>query len=176
MTMETDYHANNTCYYDFWENEVSQTGIGGTHNTELLNNRAIDLVEAHDPATPLFLYMSYPNAHLPLQVPQELYERHNETLGDIPNNDRRDFAALMLNVDEAVANLTIALRRTGLYDGWRTGARRLHTTSTAPAHLAAHQACGVGTMWCVAPRRARTHRMAWPRAPHCAVVMRTVAL
>ena len=110
------YHANNTCYYDFWDNESPQIGIGNNHQTGLLNERAISLIENHETSTPLFMFVALPNAHLPLQVPQELYERHNETLAPFMNEDRRDFAALMLNADEAIANLTIALRRSGMYE------------------------------------------------------------
>ena len=113
---ESVYHANNTCYYDFWDNESPQIGIGNNHQTGLLNERAISLIERHETSTPLFMFVALPNAHLPLQVPQELYERHNETLAPFMNEDRRDFAALMLNADEAIANLTIALRRSGMYE------------------------------------------------------------
>ena len=113
---ESVYHANNTCYYDFWDNESPQIGIGNNHQTGLLNERAISLIERHETSTPVFLFVALPIAHLPLQVPQVLYERHNETLAPFMNEDRRDFAALMLNADEAIANLTIALRRSKMYE------------------------------------------------------------
>ena len=47
----------------------------------------------------------------------ELLERRNATLLNIPNHDRKNFAALMMNADESLANLTNrGLKATGLYD------------------------------------------------------------
>ncbi|KAH8071574.1 sulfuric ester hydrolase [Aureococcus anophagefferens] len=49
--------------------------------------------------------------------PTELLERRNATLLHIPNHDRKNFAALMMNADESLANLTNrGLKATGLYD------------------------------------------------------------
>ncbi|KAK7239798.1 sulfuric ester hydrolase [Aureococcus anophagefferens] len=108
------------CYRDLWDNERPVTDAHGQHQTSLMNERAIAVLERHaveKKSEPIFAYVSYPNAHLPLQPPTELLERRNATLLDIPNHDRKNFAALMMNADESLANLTNrGLKATGLYD------------------------------------------------------------
>ena len=107
------------CYRDLWDGDSPVEGEAGAHQTLLLNERAIALMERHDASSsqPFFAYVSYPNAHLPLQPPEDVFARHNATLSTIANKDRRAFAALMLNADESLANLTVrGLRATGLYE------------------------------------------------------------
>lgn len=105
------------CYRDLWDGEAAVTDAAGTHQTLLMNERAIAVLEAHDGRRPVFSYVSYPNAHLPLQPPDDVRVRHNATLATVNNTDRRSFAALMLNADESLANLTRrGLVATGLYD------------------------------------------------------------
>ena len=61
-----------TCYYDMWEGKdghyTAQEAVRGTHNTYLMNMKAELALENHPKTEPMFMYISYPNAHLPLQV------------------------------------------------------------------------------------------------------------
>ena len=71
------------CYRDLWDNERPVTDAHGQHQTSLMNERAIAVLERHAAerkSEPIFAYVSYPNAHLPLQPPTELLERRNATL------------------------------------------------------------------------------------------------
>jgi len=111
-----DYHDNQTCYWDMWENYEPQMHIGGTHNTYLLQDKANTVIMEHPKDKPMFLYVSFPNAHLPLQVPDDILLSHNETLKQVPNLDRRKFAGLMISLDQAIANLTDSIKQSGLYD------------------------------------------------------------
>ena len=65
---------------------------------------------------PLFLMVSYPNVHVPLNVPAEVMQAHDATLRPFTNDVRRTFAALTIMLDEAVANLTNTLDVAGLND------------------------------------------------------------
>ena len=114
------YHKNMTCYFDMWEgvdgSYTPQFDVAGTHNTYLLQQKAEAVLESHPKDEPMFLYVSYPNAHLPLQVPDDILISHNTTLKKVPNLDRRKFAGLMVALDQAIANLTDAIKTSGLYD------------------------------------------------------------
>ncbi|KAH8044742.1 sulfuric ester hydrolase [Aureococcus anophagefferens] len=75
------------CYRDLWDNERPVTDAHGQHQTSLMNERAIAVLERHaveKKSEPIFAY---------------------------------NFAALMMNADESLANLTNrGLKATGLYD------------------------------------------------------------
>uniref|UniRef100_A0A8C6L009 Arylsulfatase family, member J n=1 Tax=Nothobranchius furzeri TaxID=105023 RepID=A0A8C6L009_NOTFU len=67
----------------------------------------------HNPRKqPLFLYLAYQAVHSPLQVPARYLERYK----GIPNLHRRKYAAMVSCLDDAILNLTLALKRYGYYD------------------------------------------------------------
>ena len=69
------------CYRDLWDNERPVTDAHGQHQTSLMNERAIAVLERHavvKNSEPIFAYVSYPNAHLPLGH----YKRSNILLID----------------------------------------------------------------------------------------------
>ena len=97
--------------------ERPQRSEGAPKRPEPGGRRAAIEYAVEKNSEPIFAYVSYPNAHLPLQPPTELLQRRNATLLNIPNHDRKNFAALMMNADESLANLTNrGLKATGLYD------------------------------------------------------------
>lgn len=53
--------------------------------------------------------MAFENVHYPLQAPSEFVDRYNF----IKDPDRRIYAAMMEIVDEAVGNITKALKQKG---------------------------------------------------------------
>jgi len=75
-----------------------------------------DIITQHDPTIPLFLYASYPNAHVPLNVDPNVMTRYADILDDIPNLYRREYAALLLMLDEAVEDLVTTIKDEGMYD------------------------------------------------------------
>jgi arylsulfatase A-like enzyme len=83
------------------------------YSTHLYASSAVSLIRAHDPATPLFLYLAFQAVHSPDQVPQQYIDPYNATIAD---PKRRTFAGMLSCLDEAVGNVTAALRAAGMLD------------------------------------------------------------
>ena len=67
------------------------------------------VILSHNASTPLFLYLPFQNVHGPLQVPPE-YEKKYQSIKD---TDRRRYAAMVDIVDEAIGNVTKAMKQAG---------------------------------------------------------------
>ncbi|KAM8728427.1 arylsulfatase I-like isoform 2-T2 [Acanthopagrus schlegelii] len=100
------------CGYDLHENEGVAWGQEGKYSTTLFTQRARKILESHDPTErPLFLLLSLQAVHTPLQTPKSYIYPYR----DMVNVARRKFAAMVSTVDEAVRNVTYALRKYGYY-------------------------------------------------------------
>ncbi|GFO26295.1 arylsulfatase b-like [Plakobranchus ocellatus] len=85
----------------------------GTYSTHLYTDKAIDIVvNASRSDKPLFLYLSYPAPHSPLQSPEKYYQN----LTHIVNKKRRIYTGMLAALDEGVKNLTDALKDYGLWN------------------------------------------------------------
>ncbi|XP_041480175.1 arylsulfatase B-like [Lytechinus variegatus] len=96
-------------YYNeriYWKHE-------GTFSTTLYTNRARQIIRKQPRNKPLFLYLAYEAVHTPLNVPDQ-YSRPYE--GIIGNSKRQKYAGLVNILDEAVKNISEALKYNGLYD------------------------------------------------------------
>ncbi|XP_023681164.1 arylsulfatase J [Paramormyrops kingsleyae] len=101
------------CGYDLHEGEAAAWDQDrGLYSTLMYTQKATDILASHDPRQPLFLYLAYQAVHLPLQVPAQYLAGYHS----IANPYRRKYAAMVSCLDEAVRNLTLALRRYGYYD------------------------------------------------------------
>ena len=85
----------------------------GEYSTHLFTRAAVDVIRAHPPAQPLFLYLAYQAVHSPDQCPQSYIDAYNAT---IPDLKRRTFAGMLSALDEGVGNVTAALAAAGLTD------------------------------------------------------------
>eukprot|EP00038_Savillea_parva_P019001 m.26108 g.26108 ORF g.26108 m.26108 type:complete len:616 (+) comp4292_c0_seq1:218-2065(+) len=65
-----------------------------------------------DSSTPLFVYLSYSAVHIPLEAPASYMAR----FAHITDLGRRTLVAMTACVDDGVANVTAALKRSGLYN------------------------------------------------------------
>ncbi|KAM6919749.1 arylsulfatase I-like [Lycodopsis pacificus] len=100
------------CGYDLHEDEDVAWGREGKYSTTLFTQRARKILESHDPTDkPLFLLLSLQAVHTPLQTPESYIYPYR----DMANVARRKFAAMVSTVDEAVRNVTYALRKHGFY-------------------------------------------------------------
>ncbi|XP_017285002.1 arylsulfatase I isoform X2 [Kryptolebias marmoratus] len=118
LTGSVDYYSYGSCDgaalcgYDLHDNESVAWGHEGKYSTMLFTQRARKILESHDPTErPLFLLLSLQAVHTPLQPPKSyIYPYRGMT-----NVARRKFAAMVSTVDEAVRNVTYALRKYGYY-------------------------------------------------------------
>lgn len=78
--------------------------------TTLLGDDAVRLIEAHDPKTPLFLYLAFTAPHAPYQAPQAYLDRY----ASISDPSRRTYAAMITAMDEQVGRVVAALERRGM--------------------------------------------------------------
>lgn len=118
LTGSVDYYSYGSCDgpglcgYDLHDDEGVAWGQEGKYSTTLFTQRARKILESHDPAgRPLFLLLSLQAVHTPLQPPKSYIYPYR----DMANVARRKFAAMVSTVDEAVRNVTYALRKYGYY-------------------------------------------------------------
>ncbi|XP_034557963.1 arylsulfatase I-like [Notolabrus celidotus] len=118
LTGSVDYYSYGSCDgpglcgYDLHDDEGVAWGQEGKYSTTLFTQRARKILETHDPTDrPLFLLLSLQAVHTPLQTPKSYIYPYR----DMANVNRRKFAAMVSTVDEAVRNVTYALRKYGYY-------------------------------------------------------------
>ncbi|HEY9660279.1 MAG TPA: arylsulfatase, partial [Allocoleopsis sp.] len=97
---QVDWYRNNEL--------VQETG----YVTTLLGQDAVKLIEAHDPNTPLFLYLAFTAPHAPYQAPAEALDQYN----NISDPNRRAYAAMITEMDTQISQVVDALDRCGMLD------------------------------------------------------------
>ncbi|XP_077472302.1 arylsulfatase I-like isoform X2 [Stigmatopora argus] len=118
LTGSVDYYSYGSCDgpgvcgYDLHANESVAWGHQGKYSTTLFTQQARKIIQNHDPSQrPIFLLLSLQAVHTPLQPPKSYIYPYRD-MGDVA---RRRFAAMVSTVDEAVRNVTYALRKAGFY-------------------------------------------------------------
>ncbi|XP_007109935.2 arylsulfatase I [Physeter macrocephalus] len=118
LTGNVDYYTYDNCDgpgvcgFDLHEGESVAWGLSGQYSTLLYARRVSHILASHSPRRPLFLYVAFQAVHTPLQSPREYLYRYR-TMGNVA---RRKYAAMVTCMDEAVRNITWALKRYGFYD------------------------------------------------------------
>ncbi|KAJ0057469.1 hypothetical protein NL108_009186, partial [Boleophthalmus pectinirostris] len=100
------------CALDFREGEEATAAYKGAYSTELFSERASSIIQTHKSDKPLFLYVALQAVHSPLQVPQ----RYLTPYSFIKDHNRRIYAGMVSAMDEAVGNITSALKQSGLWE------------------------------------------------------------
>jgi arylsulfatase A-like enzyme len=83
----------------------------GFDNT-LFGDDAARVIERHDKASPLFLYLAFTAPHTPFQAPQDYLDRFKH----IEDENRRAYAAMISVLDDGVGKLLSALDKKGMRD------------------------------------------------------------
>ena len=78
----------------------------GQYSTELFTEKAVDIIQTHDPSKPLFLYLPFQAVHSanfiqPLQAPPSLIKKFSH----IEDENRRIFAAMVSSLDQGVGKV-----------------------------------------------------------------------
>jgi arylsulfatase A-like enzyme len=78
--------------------------------TTLIGNEAVRLIEDHNTATPLFLYIASLAPHAPYQAPQDLIDAYSS----IKDKNRRIYAAMITALDQQIGRVLTALDKMGM--------------------------------------------------------------
>nr|XP_008516307.1 PREDICTED: arylsulfatase J isoform X1 [Equus przewalskii] len=101
------------CGYDLYENDNAAWDYdNGIYSTQMYTQRVQQILASHDPRKPIFLYIAYQAVHSPLQAPSRYFEHYRS----IVNINRRRYAAMLSCLDEAINNVTLALKTYGFYN------------------------------------------------------------
>jgi len=106
MIGELDYfsHEEHGVLDWFRDNEpVKEEG----YTTTLIGQDAVKLIEGHDTATPLYLYLAFNAPHTPYQAPQQYIDRYP----NIQDPTRRTYAGMVTCLDDEIGRVVAALEK-----------------------------------------------------------------
>ena len=97
---------------DLYNTTHPATDTGGhafdnMYSAEMYGQVATNIVRNHDASQPLFLYLAFLNCHAPNQAPKSYRDRFPHLTA---GGSRRCYAGMMAAMDDAVGNVTTALR------------------------------------------------------------------
>jgi len=98
--------------YDFRDDDEVAIAANGTYSTTLIQDRAVKIISNHDESNPLFMYVPFQSVHGPLEVP-DIYKNMYD---DVEDEDRRTYLGMVTAMDDAVGNITEALKSSNLYE------------------------------------------------------------
>ncbi|XP_058803399.1 arylsulfatase B-like [Phymastichus coffea] len=106
------YTQGNMSGFDMHLNNNPAYGMEGEYLTDLLTTVAIDEIERHDPTQPLFMQINHLAPHSPLDVPNEYL--YDEELRHIIDPNRRNYAKMVMKLDESLGRVMSKLGDRGL--------------------------------------------------------------
>ncbi|MFM7133675.1 MAG: arylsulfatase B, partial [Planctomycetota bacterium] len=106
---ELDYFTHSDAGVVDWfrNNEpVSEEG----YTTQLIGKEAVEFIDAQDPKSPFYLYLTFNAPHTPYQAPKEYIDRFKS----IEDPTRRTYAAMISCLDDEIGRVIAALEKKGL--------------------------------------------------------------
>lgn len=91
-----------------WHRNDSRSDDEG-YTTNLIAKEASRIIEQHDPAKPLFLYVPFNAPHSPIQAPKKYIDQYKH----IQNKQRRIYAAMVTCMDAAIGQVMRQLDKSG---------------------------------------------------------------
>jgi len=82
------------------------------YSTTLLGDDAVRLIDQHDPAKPLFLYLAFNAVHTPYQAPESYLDQYP----DIKDPSRKAYAASATAMDDQIGRVIAALKQKNMLD------------------------------------------------------------
>ena len=80
--------------------------------TTLIGDEAVRVIESHDDANPLFMYLAFTAPHTPYQAPQPYLDRYP----DVADPNRQAYDAMVTAMDEQIGRVLAALDEKGMRD------------------------------------------------------------
>ncbi|MGX1349758.1 arylsulfatase A-like enzyme [Bradyrhizobium elkanii] len=106
MVGEVDYFTHSSANVRDWYRNDKPVNEPG-YVTQLWGADAVAQIDAHDPKTPLFLYLAFTAPHSPYQAPKQYIDRYRH----IEDPTRRTYAAMITCMDDEIGKLVSALER-----------------------------------------------------------------
>ncbi|KAG7344238.1 sulfatase [Nitzschia inconspicua] len=112
---------------DLFRDNRPAIGENGTYTAYLWSKEAVRVIEGNanrnskairnnHPIQPLFLYLALHNVHQPVEAPPEFLEQYPASDYNETTIPRRYYNSMVFSVDLVIANVTKALKRTGMYN------------------------------------------------------------
>jgi arylsulfatase A-like enzyme len=111
MIGELDYFTHEEHGVLDWFRDNQQVKEEG-YTTTLIGKDAARLIEAHDTATPLYLYLTFNAPHTPYQAPKEYVDRYP----NIEDPTRRTYAGMVTCLDDEIGRVVAALEKKNMRD------------------------------------------------------------
>jgi arylsulfatase A-like enzyme len=109
---EVDYFTKERGGLIDWQRDGKFLKEDGYYTTSI-GNEAVSIIEKHDRAKPLFLYVASLAPHAPYQAPQQAIDAYENKIAD---EKRRTYAAMITGLDELVGRVVAALRKSNMLD------------------------------------------------------------
>ncbi|KAK3756617.1 hypothetical protein RRG08_045129 [Elysia crispata] len=124
--------------YDYRYNLTVNTEAAGNYSTYEFAARAEQIIQDHDQAKPLYLYMPFQSVHMPLQsvhillqvgthmlylympfqsvhMPLQVPDKYLEMYPNIKNKNRKALSAMVTSLDDAIGRVVTALQDKDMY-------------------------------------------------------------
>lgn len=104
------YWGDHNPVHDLWDGD-DEVWRNGEYLTTVIGDRAADFITRTAPESPFFCYVPFNAPHYPMHAPEE----HMRRVADLPPG-RRESAAMIAAMDDAVGEILAALDRSGARD------------------------------------------------------------